>query len=238
LEPYRAKPASTTPPRLVAKRPLPRLIVGVMIGGLVMLAGLSLLVKSAASLIAGLVFFGPALLVIFGLRMTTVVFDDRVEQGRIGRRSVALADVVHVYHRSLATDPYLASTATTAADLDTYELVSSRGARVVLSSIDLPAALREELVNEALSAAIAAAEQILASGGRYQHPSGLHALDAKTLYGYTIGVFGNSKEQAPLSRIEQVTGGGVVRAPGLKDFLILPGDLVLLELLRARQLMD
>jgi hypothetical protein len=147
----------------------------------------------------------------------TIIYDDRIVQART---ILAIADARHV----------------TDEPSGKVVLTGSCGATVSLSSADIPEPVRRDVVDEALRAAVAAAEKVMALGSAYHDVLRLHGIDATTLYGYEPEIT-IVKVSAPLAEVSRVEASGLVHTTRRESFYVVPSDLVLAALLRSRGLL-
>jgi hypothetical protein len=219
-------------PNAVAVRPVQRGIAVALALGVVGIGGFGALLSQWALAAGGALAFGLPLAGLWLLRLETRVFDDRVEQGRLGRRALALAETAHVFEQSAARDPLRALTATSAT-LDQVLLVGHDGTRVTLSRADLPEEVVRSTTATALTAAVAAAKERIAAAERYADPDRLVGLDAQRLYGFRVGMT-VARVDAPLADVVALDDSGRVELADGTGFSVGTADLVLWSLLRER----
>lgn len=227
--PYRSPPRAGLA-RYAGNRPLGVVFTTLVIGAVFLTLFLWILPRQTLfARLVGLVVALPAALM-YGLRVRTVIHDDRVEQGRaLWGRTLRLADVRHVTDDGI--DAMAVATRLSSA-LDSVVLTGADGTAVRLTA-DIPREVREDAIEVALDAAVRAAEEEIARGGRYQALNELVGLDAETLHGFHVGVT-ISRASLPLSEIVKVGLGGVVVGRDRATVCVGEGDRVLAALLRER----
>ncbi len=231
---YRSEARTDRPQLLAVTRPASKTILAVLGLGSVFMAAVGFLTRNMAFVPVALV-FAASVVVILLLRQKTVIYEDRILQGRLVKRTLVIAETRHVFHRDAGRDPSLGVTAVSAAQLDEVLLVSRSGVKVTLPTVDVPAELRGEIVQSALAAAVKNAEDLIASGGTYRDPDNLHGLDASQLHGFKVGLT-LKKVTTPLADVVTLGSSGVVGTKDGEAFSIGQFDAVLAELLRRRGL--
>ncbi|APR84220.1 Hypothetical protein A7982_09569 [Minicystis rosea] len=227
--PYRSAPGPM-PPRFDGRRPI-GIVFKSLVAAAVLLLILALNAPDRGLVVSWSAAFAVAAALSYGLRVRTVIHEDRVEQGRSRwMRTLHLADVRHVIDDGVDT---MAPVTRFSSELASVLLTGVDGTAVRLTR-DIPRTVCEDAIARALDAAVRAAEAEIAVGVGYRG-LGLVGLDTELLHGFRIGLT-VTRSSMPLAEVAEIKPGGFVTGRAGATMCIGEADRVLVALLRARGL--